>query len=119
MKGPPAHIDFTDGAVPKLCKARRFAYVMRDKVPKEQDSAVKTGVLSPLTHPEWPIPVVPVSKQGGSVRLCGDFKMMLSHGCAPTANCKISFGSTEWLSTLDLRDAIKFRWMKNHGHSQS
>ena len=37
----------------------------------------KLGVLEKISHSDWAAPVVPVSKADGSIRICGDYKVMV------------------------------------------
>ena len=65
-----------DPTVPtKYCKARSVPYAMREKVSKEIDRLLEERIIEPVSHSKWAAPVVPVLKQDGSLRLCGDYKI--------------------------------------------
>ena len=36
------------------------------------------GVIEPVTTAEWAAPIVPVIKGDGSIRICGDYKLMVN-----------------------------------------
>lgn len=38
------------------------------------DRLQNEGILSPVEFSEWTAPIVPVLKQDGTVRICGDYK---------------------------------------------
>lgn len=78
MKHVKARIVVKQTAVPKFCKARPIAYALEPKIEEEVDRLVKDGVLSPVSFSEWATAIVPVVKQDGSIRLCGDFKTTIN-----------------------------------------
>ena len=41
------------------------------------------GILEPVMHSEWALPIVVVPKTDGRYRVCGDFKVILNpcHVC--------------------------------------
>ena len=41
---------------------------------QELDQLQSEGIISPVEFTEWAAPIVPVMKQDGSVRICGDYK---------------------------------------------
>lgn len=65
-------------SVPKFCKARPVPLALREKVENEIDRLVHNQVLVPVDHREWATPVVPIRKNDGTVRLCGDFKVTVN-----------------------------------------
>ena len=55
-------------------KARPVPYALKAKVELELDRLQSEGILSPVEFSEWAAPIVPVVKQDGTVRICGDYK---------------------------------------------
>ena len=51
---------------------------MRKKVNGELDSMVKRGILSSIEWSDWAAPIAPIQKSDGSVRICGDFKVIVN-----------------------------------------
>ena len=39
------------------------------------------GIIEPVTHSEWASPIVPILKEDGTVRICGDYKRTLHQVC--------------------------------------
>ena len=74
LKGTEAKIYVDPGASPKFMKPRPVQYAPKAKVKKELDQLQNKGIISPVEFTEWAAPIVPVVKQDGSVRICGDYK---------------------------------------------
>ena len=55
-------------------EARPVPYDLKAKVEKELDRLQSEGIISPIEFTEWMATIVPVVKQDGSVRICGDYK---------------------------------------------
>ena len=65
-------------AVPKFYKPRPMPYAMRPKVEATLAQMVAEGNIEKVDCSYWATPVVPVMKPDGSVRTCGDYKVMLN-----------------------------------------
>ncbi|XP_046399364.1 uncharacterized protein K02A2.6-like [Ischnura elegans] len=65
-------------AKPVYCPPRALAFALRNKVDEELDRLVRVGILHPVDFSAWATPIVPVAKNDGSVRICGDFKITLN-----------------------------------------
>ena len=74
MKGRTAKIYVEPEAKPRFHKPRSVPYALRGKVEQALEHMVKDGVIEPVECAEWAAPIVPVMKQDGSVRVCGDYK---------------------------------------------
>nr|XP_037289311.1 uncharacterized protein LOC119182676 [Rhipicephalus microplus] len=111
-KGPPVKLYLKESAQPRFLKARTVPYSMRAQVSAEIDRLVEVGVLSPVSVAEWATPVVPVVKNNGDIRLCGDFKLTVNPATRteqyPLPKIDDIFAALsggEVFSTLDLRNA--------------
>ena len=59
-------------------RPRPVPYALRAKVETELDRLQKVGVIEPVQFSEWAAPIVPILKQDGSLRLCGDYKLTVN-----------------------------------------
>ncbi|XP_059046958.1 uncharacterized protein K02A2.6-like [Achroia grisella] len=59
-------------------RARPVPHALRPAVDAELQRLQHEGIISPVEWSEWGTLVVPVVKQNGQVRLCGDFKTTLN-----------------------------------------
>ncbi|XP_041347276.1 uncharacterized protein K02A2.6-like [Gigantopelta aegis] len=78
LKDIKATLNLKADVQPKFMKARSVPYSIKPKVEAEIEKLVSDGILTKVNYSEWATPVVPVIKQDGSVRLCGDFKVTVN-----------------------------------------
>ena len=78
IKDLKATIRVQSEATPKFFKPRPIAYALRERVEQELERLVAIGVIEPISHSEWAAPIVPVIKNDGDVRMCGDFKVAVN-----------------------------------------
>ena len=64
-----------ENAPPKFHKARTLPYALRPKVELELKRLEDQGILSKVEWSDWATAIVPVVKNNGAVRICGDFKV--------------------------------------------
>ena len=63
---------------PVFCKPREIPYAIRDGVEEELNDLVKDGILSFVEKSDWGLPLVPVPKPNGKIRLCVDYKVTVN-----------------------------------------
>ncbi|XP_049520472.1 uncharacterized protein K02A2.6-like [Dermacentor silvarum] len=59
---------------PRFLKARNVPFVLQKAFDAELAKMEQLGIISPVTTSEYATPAVPVIKQDGSIRICGDYK---------------------------------------------
>ena len=78
VKGTPVKLHVDASCKPRFFRPCPVPYALRSKVEAELDRLLKAGVIEPVRSSDWPAPIVPVLKQDGSVRICGDYKMTVN-----------------------------------------
>ena len=79
IDGVKAKLHLKPNSQPKFIKARNLPFALREnKVEAELERLVEAGVITYVQHSEWATPIVPVMKQNGSVRICGDYKTTIN-----------------------------------------
>ena len=63
---------------PRFCNARTVPYALGEKIEVELERLQKEGIIEPVPFSEWAAPIVPVMKQDGTVRICGDYKLTVN-----------------------------------------
>lgn len=53
-------------------------YAIRGKLDQELERLQNEGIISLVDFSDWAVPVVPVIKRDGSVRVCGYYKMTVN-----------------------------------------
>ena len=93
-------------------KARPVPYAIRPKVEEELDRLQKAGVIEPIEYSDWATPVVPVLKNDGGVRLCGDYKLtanqatkLFSYPLPRIEDLYATLSGGEKFTSLDLQHA--------------
>jgi hypothetical protein len=71
VKGVSAKIYVDETAVPRFHKARSVPFALREKVEKELKRLQRRGIIEPVQFSDLAVPIVPVEKTDGSVRICG------------------------------------------------
>ena len=70
-----AHLMLREGARPRAHRPRQVPFAL---VGKELDRLEKLGVLRRVNHSMWALPIVPVHKKDGTIRVCGDYKVTIN-----------------------------------------
>ena len=73
-----AKLHIPSDARPRFFRARPVAHSLKEKVLQEISRLQELGVITPVKHSEWAAPVVPIVKDDGSIRLCGDYKVTIN-----------------------------------------
>ena len=78
VKDVKAAIHVEPDATPRFYKARSLPLSLKKKVEQELERLQQQGVIEPVQLSDWAAPVVPVIKEDGNVRLCGDYKITVN-----------------------------------------
>ncbi|UYV62324.1 K02A2.6-like [Cordylochernes scorpioides] len=112
IKGVRARLLVDPKMKPRFFKSRPIPYALKEKISRELDRLVKSGILKPVRHAEWAAPIVPVLKSDQTIRICGDFKitanLVLKADQYPLHKAEDIFAALaggEKFSKIDLRDA--------------
>jgi len=78
IKAVQAKFYIKPGSTPRFYRARSVPYALKTKVEQELDRLEQQDVLECVEFSNWAAPIVPVVKQDGSVRICGDYKLTVN-----------------------------------------
>ena len=78
IKGMEVKIHLEPGAQPQFFQPRIVPLALRARVEKELERLAEEKVIEPVQFSEWAAPIVPVFKENGSVRICGDYKVTVN-----------------------------------------
>ena len=78
FKGGKVTLHVEPQVKPKFFKARPLPFSLKDKVEEELQRLESLGIITPVKHSNWAAPVVPVLKQNGTIRLCGDYRITVN-----------------------------------------
>ncbi|XP_058809863.1 uncharacterized protein K02A2.6-like [Phymastichus coffea] len=63
---------------PIAMKYRHVAHALSPLIEEELERLMKLGYLVPVEVSEWATPIVPIFKDNGKIRICGDFKVTIN-----------------------------------------
>ena len=78
IKGAAATLSVDSSQRPRFNKARPVPYSLWAKVEAELTCLQDKGVIAPVRFSDWAAPIVPVVKQDGNIRICGDYKLTIN-----------------------------------------
>uniref|UniRef100_A0A8C2FFT4 Gypsy retrotransposon integrase-like protein 1 n=2 Tax=Cyprinus carpio TaxID=7962 RepID=A0A8C2FFT4_CYPCA len=78
LRGTTVKLCVEPNAVPRFCKPRSVPYAMKHKVEQELERLQQLGIIEPIQFSNWAAPIVPVLKEDGTVRICGDYKLTIN-----------------------------------------
>ena len=83
LQGTTVKIHIQQDARLHFFRARPVPYALREKVTAELERLCKADVIEPVHFSEWAAPIVPLLKNDGSIRICGDFKQTINQTAIP------------------------------------
>ncbi|KAL9987157.1 hypothetical protein ACROYT_G001414 [Oculina patagonica] len=114
LKGTEAKIYVDPEATPKFMKSRPAPYALKAKVEQELDRLQSEGIISPVEFTEWAASIVPVVKQDGPVRICGDYKCTINqvskldnYPISKTEDLLATLGGGNKFTKLDMSQAYQ------------
>lgn len=112
IKGIQAKLTMKPNATPTFIRARPVPFKLLPLVEQELISLENAGVIEKVTTSKWATPIVPILKNNGKIRICGDYKttvnpnLLLDDHPFPTIDellSKLANGKT--FSKIDLKQA--------------
>lgn len=108
-----ATLQMKDGAKPKFYKPRTIPYGIKEKVKTEINRLTHIGILRPVNFSNYSTPIVPVLKNDGSIRICGDYKVTINpllqvdqHPMPNTRDILATLNGCKYFTKLDLSQAF-------------
>ena len=78
IKGVTAHLKLKENVTPQFFKPRPVPFALKEKIAEDIRRLESIGVLEKVDFSDWATPIVPVLKPDGTVRICGDYKVMIN-----------------------------------------
>ena len=105
-------LDLKHDSRPKYCKPRPIPFAIKERIGKAIEKLVETGMWKPINHSEYALPILPVIKSDGSIRLCGDYRSTVNPNLDTTVYplpsieyCLSEMVNGELFTKLDIRQA--------------
>ncbi|XP_054707489.1 uncharacterized protein K02A2.6-like [Uloborus diversus] len=68
------------GVKPVFFKPRPVPFALKERIEAELVRLVSEDIIEPVKYSDWATPIVPVVKQNGKLRICGDYKVTINPG---------------------------------------
>ena len=88
--------------------------MMRDLVSNELDRLLADDIIEPVHYLEWAAPIVPVMKADRTVKICGDYKLIVNqvakldqYTIPRIEDLYAQLGNGTYYTKLDMRHAYK------------
>ena len=81
LQGMKVKLNVDCDATHKFFKARAVPLALKEKVEAELENLESMGIISPVKSSRWAAPIVPILKQNGAVRICGDYNVTVNQAC--------------------------------------
>ena len=114
LKGFEVELKVDPDCKPKFCKARPVPHALNQRIEKELERLVKDNIFEPIQYFKWAAPIVPVLKDDGTVRICGDYKQTINQASLcdkypvpKTEDLFATLNGGEKFSKLDLSHAYQ------------
>ena len=78
LRGTKERLSLKTNSKPVFHKARPAPYALCPKIDAELQRLEQASIISKVEWSEWASPVVPIVKQNGDIRLCGDFNVSIN-----------------------------------------
>ena len=78
LKGVEITLYVDRDAKPHFCRARPAPYALKDRIEKELERLVSEDIYDAIPPSKWTAPIVPVIKNDGCIRICGDYKQTIN-----------------------------------------
>lgn len=72
------HLEVKEKSSPIFFQPRKVPFAFKQKVEEELDKLVVNGVLTKIDTAEYGTPLVPILKEDGHIRICGDYKVTIN-----------------------------------------
>lgn len=112
MKVKPIKLQFKTTPKPKFFAARSVPFAIKTAVEDELLEWEGKGILRKVDTSEFATPIVPIMKQNGKIRICGDYKITLNPQLhideypLPTTNVLLNkLAGGDKFSKIDLKNA--------------
>ena len=79
LQGARAKIHVDTQATLKHYKPCLIPTLLRERVEKELDQLQNEGIIEPVQLSDWAAPIVPIVKDNGRIRICGDYWVTINH----------------------------------------